>query len=351
MRAGTTLFTAMPDNASTSTSHPQWTGVVDVDRKLLQRDIQLFASTDIDEIKSLVGRVIKPHQLSLIGGESLNARMHHSSLGGIEISRLKYGPAVRIKRTTHLDDFFLVQMPLQGATSVESGNQKIEASAQLASVLNPYDEVSMDWSRGSDMLMLRISKDLVERCLVGHMGHTLDRPLEFQLNFDWKNNSVWLNFVHYLAASAPHFKTFENNSLAVSQIEQMAATLLLSCHSHNYSSHSTTNRKPVLPRHIRRAQDFISTHAHEPICANRIAEIAGVSLRSLYAGFKDLLGTSPMQYLRDLRLDKVRAELLGNVNGNIAGIAHRWGFEHMGRFSGEYKKRFGESPSQTLRRP
>jgi transcriptional regulator GlxA family with amidase domain len=78
--------------------------------------------------------------------------------------------------------------------------------------------------------------------------------------------------------------------------------------------------------------------------------VAGVSLRSLYAGFKDYCGVSPMQYVRELRLDGVRKALLGEPDCNIASIAMRWGFGHLGRFSMEYKARFGESPSQSVRR-
>jgi AraC-like DNA-binding protein len=356
MQTGKMLFDTAPVAAhaqpsrATSCSGEEWSGVIDVDRRLLQRDIQLFASSDIDEIRSLVGRVIKPHHLTLVGGGRLRARMHHSALGGLEISRLKYGHAVQIERTTHLGDFFLVQMPLHGATSVKSGHQNITNSAQLASVLNPHDEVSMEWAAESDILMLRISKALVERCLVGHLGHALDQPLEFQLDFDWRKNSAWLGFVRYLAASAPHFKSFASNTMLVNQLEQMAATLLLSCHAHSYSSSRACKRMPLLPRHVKRAQDYIDGHAHEPISVTHIAQAAGVSVRSLYAGFKDVLGTSPMQYLRELRLEKVRAELLGGSEGNVAGVAHRWGFQHMGRFSGEYKKKYGESPVETMRR-
>jgi transcriptional regulator GlxA family with amidase domain len=36
-------------------------------------------------------------------------------------------------------------------------------------------------------------------------------------------------------------------------------------------------------------------------------------------------------------------------SNHVAGVALRWGFAHMGRFSNEYKQRYGESPSKTLR--
>ena len=88
----------------------------------------------------------------------------------------------------------------------------------------------------------------------------------------------------------------------------------------------------------------------EPVTADQMALVAGVSLRSLYAGFKEFCGVSPMQYLRTLRLDGARQALLNEPDCNIGSIAMLWGFGHLGRFSVEYKERFGESPSQSVRR-
>jgi AraC-like DNA-binding protein len=73
-------------------------------------------------------------------------------------------------------------------------------------------------------------------------------------------------------------------------------------------------------------------------------------MRSLYAGFKEYLGVSPMQYLRDLRMECARTELMSGEASNVSGVALRWGFAHLGRFSNDYKLRYGETPSQTLRR-
>jgi AraC-like DNA-binding protein len=57
-----------------------------------------------------------------------------------------------------------------------------------------------------------------------------------------------------------------------------------------------------------------------------------------------------MHYLRDLRMERARAELVSGECQNVAGVALRWGFAHLGRFSASYKARYGESPSQSVRR-
>ncbi|MGL5185158.1 AraC family transcriptional regulator [Herbaspirillum huttiense] len=320
-----------------------------VERLLNGSNKLLFASSDLDEVRSMVGRVMKPHRLDLTGqGERLDARMHYTSLGDLSVSRLRYGSAVQIEPGS-LDSFFLVQMPLYGMARIESGAQHIDSSAELDSVLSPQEATRMTWMAGTDQLMLRLSRSLVERTLVGYLGHPLNEPLRFELGFRWRECAPWQCMLSYLIDCTLQHHDLAMHKIVVSQIEQLAASILVTSHRHNHCEDAPARRSTILPRHVRRAQDFLEAHAHEPVTAEQLAQAAGVSVRSLYAGFKDFLGVSPMQYLRDLRMERARAELMSGDSNHVAGVALRWGFAHMGRFSNEYKQRYGESPSKTLR--
>lgn len=323
-----------------------------MERFLCAPERLLFSSHDLDEVRSMVGRVMKPHQLQLCGRtERLSARMHHHSLGDLSISRLRYGASVQINPGP-LENFFLIQMPLAGSATIQSGGCRIESDTHLASVLSPDDDTQMQWHAGNDQLLLRLSRSLVERTLIGYLGHPLDRPLRFELGFRWRDNAPWCSTLSYLMACAvqhPHLH-LDHHKLVLSQMEQLCASVLLSNHPHNHTDTAPSRRSTVLPRHVRRAQDFMQAHAHEPITVDQLAAVAGVSARSLYAGFREFLQTSPMHYLRDLRMERARTELLSGESTSVAGVALRWGFAHMGRFGLDYKKRYGESPSQTLRR-
>jgi AraC-like DNA-binding protein len=81
-----------------------------------------------------------------------------------------------------------------------------------------------------------------------------------------------------------------------------------------------------------------------------IVAACGVPGRTLIQHFRDFKGTSPMRYVRSARYEKVREVLCRAEHGqSVTEIAARWGFSHLGRFSVEYRRRFGESPSETLR--
>jgi AraC-like DNA-binding protein len=108
----------------------------------------------------------------------------------------------------------------------------------------------------------------------------------------------------------------------------------------------------IAPGHVKRVEEYIRAHAHEPLTIADLASYAGVSASALYAGFRDFRNTSPIAYLRNERLQHAYDELLRTPLGKstVADIASRWGFSHLSHFATHYKKKFGELPSDTLRK-
>jgi len=110
----------------------------------------------------------------------------------------------------------------------------------------------------------------------------------------------------------------------------------------------------LLPRRarLRAAVEFVHAHVHEPITVSDIAEAAGLSVRAVQETFQRNLGRTPMAYLLEVRLEQVRVELLraDPATTTVQQVARRWGFSHLGRFSGTYAKAYGEYPKHTLRR-
>ncbi|MQR00070.1 helix-turn-helix domain-containing protein [Glaciimonas sp. GS1] len=311
---------------------------------------QLFASRELDLTRHLVGQVMKPHQLMISGrSQQLNSRMHHMAFGGVSFSRLKYGAEVDIQ-PEFLNDFYLIQMPLTGHAVINSGNQHVDSNSDVASVLSPTENTAMHWSADNDQLMIRIDRALVDRAIWSHLGYPENTPLRFQLSFRWRDCSAWQCLLLYLSECAGSDIDVIQYKLLIANIEQLVVSTLLSAQPHNFTNAKTVRRTTVLPKHVRKVEEFLREHVNEPICADQLAQLAGVSLRSLYSGFKEHCGVSPMHYLRNLRLDGARLALSTEPEASVACIAMQCGFSHLGRFSIEYKKRFGESPSESLRK-
>jgi AraC-like DNA-binding protein len=108
------------------------------------------------------------------------------------------------------------------------------------------------------------------------------------------------------------------------------------------------DRQPVL---LRRAIEFIETNAHEGIGLGDIAETVCLTPRAVQYMFRRHLDTTPLQYLRRVRLHYAHHELLAadRRHDTVTAIAARWGFTHTSRFAVFYRQTYGRSPHLTLR--
>lgn len=106
-----------------------------------------------------------------------------------------------------------------------------------------------------------------------------------------------------------------------------------------------------LPRHLRNAVELLKANPARAWTVGEIATESGVAPRTLQRQFRRFLGCLPMRFLRDLRLDRARGEVLHAIAGaSVTDIAVRCGFNHFGRFAAQYQQRYGERPSVTLRK-
>jgi AraC-like DNA-binding protein len=120
---------------------------------------------------------------------------------------------------------------------------------------------------------------------------------------------------------------------------------------HNRTRAVEPAASPVAPFYVRRVEGLIEQHARDPIALEDLTSVAGVSRRTLQMGFRRFR-KAPMGYLRAVRLELARTELARGGQGapSVAAVANALEFGHLGRFARDDKARFGEPPSQTLRR-
>ncbi|ACU38170.1 helix-turn-helix domain-containing protein [Actinosynnema mirum] len=114
---------------------------------------------------------------------------------------------------------------------------------------------------------------------------------------------------------------------------------------------SAADSRDAHPRTVRRAVAFIEANAGRDLSAAEIAAAAHVTPRAIQLAFRRHLGTTPTAYLRRVRLDGARAQLLAAEPGSttVTEVALRWGYSRPGVFSTHYREAHGEPPSRTLR--
>lgn len=102
---------------------------------------------------------------------------------------------------------------------------------------------------------------------------------------------------------------------------------------------------------VRRAQELIDASRSTPVHISELTTALRVPRRSLQRAFDEVLGISPMKYLRHRRLCEARILLRERVDPHmtVADVAFEQGFSDFGRFSRYYRSLFDENPSETLR--
>jgi AraC-like DNA-binding protein len=312
----------------------------------------LFQTKRLEEARDRVANVFCPHELRMVGPERhLDSYMYHAPIDGVSIDHLRYGADVGIDAGC-LTDFLLVMMPLSGQAEVQCGHQRIRSNRRLASVVSPTLPLRETVNGDCDQIMIRIDRSLLERTCAQHLGRDIRRPIEFELGMDMTKPGCgsWLAMVAYLISECSQGAPTFASPLTRAQVEHLVVTTLLTAQPHTYREDMLRPAPPIAPRHVKRVEDYILTHADQPLTIGAMAAYAGVSTSSLFAGFRDFRGTSPMAYLKSVRLQRVRDDLQGASakTDTVTNIAMRWGFRHLGHFTVDYKRKFGELPSDTL---
>ncbi len=131
--------------------------------------------------------------------------------------------------------------------------------------------------------------------------------------------------------------------------EMIALTLILGQRADMPTPGRRATANPT-PASMRRAIEYMQAHADSAIDLADVALAACASIRSLLRHFNAHLGISPYAYLRNIRLDRARAELLAGAVVEIRDLALRWGYQSASKFAAAYQARFHELPSDTRRR-
>lgn len=287
------------------------------------------------------------------GTSDIRLRFGSSEFDNLSIDYLEYGADVTVE-IEDAENFFFVGLPFSGEVKVSHCEGHLMASSSQAIVLSPSKPIEMEFTGASRWRVVKISRTALERQLATILGRPVTRPVIFDVGMDIENEhgagASWLRTVSLLEQERGFSQSLYVKGPCLSQIEQMLISGLLYGQHHNYTDDMQARGNSVAPAHVRRAEKFIQANVQETIVIEDIVEASGVPRRTLYDGFKRFRDTSPMNYLRTVRMEGAHQDLVDTACGeNITHIAMKWGFSHLGRFSIEYKKRYGYSPSQTAK--
>lgn len=281
--------------------------------------------------------------------DPLDARYSCRSFANSSINYVQFGARVQIE-PTEFDSFYLVHIPLTGHAALKVDGKDMIIHPGSATVVSPLARLSTRWSADCGQVMLQLNRQRVESVLSELITQPIHDPVQFEpLQAGSERATSFFGFVDYLAQSLAGDHNFSPTFVS-EQFEQTIIKLLLASAEHSYSEAVRTHHS-ASPRHVARAYNFMVKMSDAQITIEDLTQVAGVSRRALYDGFKLFKNMPPMACLRAIRLRKARIALSeASEASSVAMIAHACGFQHLGRFAQSYYAVYGEHPSQTLRR-
>lgn len=309
-----------------------------------------FVSSDPVETRVHTGQAFKEHELLWRGGR-VDAALYRADLGALEFFILRYGAAVHIE-AGQLDHFLLFQMPLRGEARIRVGGQCVDASPGMGALVSPTQPLRLDWSEGCEQVLLKIPRARIEQACRDLSGGALDDgPPVFDAAMPMAGDAgrAWQHHLGGLLASRTLAGLTHARALLAAQEQTLIQHLLLHqpC---NYSARLWQRPVQSPQRRLRAAEDYVRAHFRQALTPAQIASSCGASVRALSAAFRAQYRCSPMEFVRQVRLEAAHAALRSAAPGaQVTDIALACGFGHLGRFAAAYRARYGETPQRALR--
>ncbi len=313
---------------------------------------EICRSGPLEVIRSSLNSYFYPARVeTLHRGASLAA----ARLSAVRLNHVTIG-FVRFGSETMIDPGALgayhINIPLTGRVASECGTRDTVAEVGRGAVFTPREHTVLPcWSADSSQVCIKISKSAVETELESLLGHPVAADIRFDLPLDLTTPAAasWLGVVRLLIEEVERCDGLLQHSVTYrDHLEKLLISGLLYAQNHDHLDALLSPQPPARPRTVKRTIDLIEANPQLNYTVSDLARHAGVGARRLQHAFQETLHTSPTAYLRKVKLEGARAELLAGQD-TVITIAYRWGFNHPGRFATMYRRTYGESPSETAR--
>lgn len=165
-------------------------------------------------------------------------------------------------------------------------------------------------------------------------------------------NRLMVDVIDDACAITDKHQSLEAAPLLASALKRLVASAMLVAFPNSALFDPTIeDRHDSTPVLVRRAISFIDDNAHRDISLADIALQASVTPRALQYMFRKHLDSTPMAYVRRVRLHYAHRDLVREQqhSTSVGAIARKWGYVNVGRFASAYRQAYGQSPHITLR--
>ncbi|WP_420390160.1 AraC family transcriptional regulator [Marinobacter sp.] len=298
-----------------------------------------------EEVSSFVNQHIGQHRLEMLGEQKRKSSLSFREFAGFGMSQLSYGNHVRVK-SPELDSIYHFQIVTRGECVWHQAGERMKVRSGQAVMVNPYESIDLEYSDDCEKLIIKVPEHVLNNARELAHGRLPENGIRFtRAPVELRLCPALINIMEAVLSELDDAEDDEINPVCAPYREIILKKLLKVFPSNWSSQESGAACTPMLGKMLR----YIEQNVHRNIDIEELSSVSNMSVRSIYNAFSKAFATTPKCYIKQLKLQKLREDLLQGKCRNVTEIALDYGFSHLGRFSSDYRKTFGELPSETMR--
>lgn len=316
-----------------------------MENRLLSERSSVFHHADPYAVSDYVNRHVGQHCIGLSRTTHPQASLSHRKLAELDLCRISYGGSVRVTSPA-LETIYHLQVLLHGNCLWRGPQREHHLVPGELLLINPDDPVDLTYSQDCEKFILKVPTRLLESICDEQRWQRPSGGVRFLRNH-YRLDELD-GFVNLLGMVCHEAEVSDSLPRVQGHYSQIVASKLLTLMSTNVQRENLGAPGASLERIL----DYIERNLKLELPAQALAEQACMSLRSLYALFDRHLGTTPKQYVRQRKLQRLH-ECLADPSCSVRSVtelAMDYGFMHLGRFAESYRQQFAELPSETFKR-
>lgn len=314
---------------------------------------EFVGTNNIDRANYILTNTIGSHQLSTLDRfKDFQCSIEHHRTTNLHLVRLSWSTAFELIQHPSLDNYIIYIVRAGFLHQQIDRQQQLMATGKTATILNCSQTLLTTTSEEGEALIIILDRHSIDRVVEKLLHRSIKQAILFPSTIDL-NSELGLHlqkFAQFLWDNATAAQV-NSTSLVLQELEAAFFASVIKGFPHNYSEEIVYRTDGALSYYVHKAKAFIESHLENDLALSDIAAAVGVSSRVLQKAFSQHCDYSPMRFVTQSRLYRIRAELEGSTpDTKIVEVMMRYGITQGGKFAKEYQQLFGEKPSDTLKR-
>ncbi len=309
----------------------------------------LLTTDDIEESRKVTNELWEDHETHLTEGSEFNVHMNRVSLNSVTFTYIQCPADLILTSTNKVETRYSFHLLLDGDIDYRVASTELTADSN-SGVIHLSSE-KMQMKTGSiRALFVDFDRTTVDRALNKRFDSQNPLvPVAAKIDYQSGQGILLRSLSLWCVQQLNHKEKRNQDSKVWQHLEKAILNAFIDCIDRREADRSS--RLEDQRTWFNTIEAWIDEHLSETIMLQDLAEVAGVSERTLQKAFRTYLKCTPMSAVYMRRLNRARTLLqTPQPETTVLQIALDVGYTHPSRFACHYQKKFGEKPSQTLSR-